>query len=1079
MEDLLHSPAWYGAVLLAERIDPSHTTEIDPERAAASDARAARRLQRWRSLPAFASQSLFTQRLAADGLTEDQLYALLHEPLDSLQRRLAVPPAWLTTLIAAFAPASSADIDDKQDHVEMLSPVQPIIAQGRARVRAGAQRLAQSYPHAPFDPQAVEAILFQDIPDVLALLVSRTLVLEMHVAGMQGQLQGSTPEERYQSFIQRLRQPKHALALLQEYPVLARQVTTRIDQWASFSLELLQHLCADWSAIREMFSSASDPGRLVAVEGRVGDRHRNGRSVQILRFASGFRLVYKPKSLAVDRHFQELIGWLNQRGAQPALRAALVLDRDHYGWVEHIAAQPCHTADEIQRFYERQGAYLAVLYALEATDFHSENLIAAGEHPIPIDLEALFHPHEEIAGLAQADQLAAATMNQSVLRVGLLPLRTWARADSAGLDLSGLGSIEGQLTPQEIPYWENKGTDAMRLGRKRVAMPERQNRPSLAGTPVDALAYTPAIVDGFTRMYRLLHQQHAALLATGGPLARFVDDEVRVVVRPTQTYAWLLQESYHPDVLRDALDRERFFDALWSGVEQRPALARVIAAERRDLLCDDLPLFTTRPGSRSIWSSRGEQIQAYLDETGMSLVRRRLQRMDEDDLKQQSWFIRASLATLAGTGQHRQHSVAHPVAPHGSASKARLLAAARDIGDRLEALAISDGIAATWIGLTLTPHDTWVLAPLGLDLYDGVPGVVLFLAQLGALTGEARYTTLARRGLATMRHGIRELQSHVASVGAFDGWGGLIYTLTRLSLLWEEPPLLDEATALVERLPALIAQDTCLDLISGVAGCLTSLLALYQHAPAPHTFSAAVACGERLLVCAETVEHGIGWPTHIAATGPLLGFSHGVSGMAWSLLRLAELTGEQRFHTAAQAAIDYERSLFDLGKQNWPDLRDMTVYGSLTGDSHDMTAWCHGAPGIGMARLAGLPYLDNAAVRADLDAALQRTLSNGFGFNHSLCHGDLGNLDLLLQAQTSAGYGWLSQPIEQIAAMLLASIEAGGWRCGGHHGIETPGLMTGLAGIGYGLLRVAEPLRVPSVLVLEHREVPSAGLLPA
>jgi lantibiotic modifying enzyme len=34
-------------------------------------------------------------------------------------------------------------------------------------------------------------------------------------------------------------------------------------------------------------------------------------------------------------------------------------------------------------------------------------------------------------------------------------------------------------------------------------------------------------------------------------------------------------------------------------------------------------------------------------------------------------------------------------------------------------------------------------------------------------------------------------------------------------------------------------------------------------------------------------------------------------------------------------------------------------------------------------------------------------------------------------------------------------------------GAETPGLMTGLAGIGYGLLRLAEPERVSSVLLLE------------
>jgi lantibiotic modifying enzyme len=38
-------------------------------------------------------------------------------------------------------------------------------------------------------------------------------------------------------------------------------------------------------------------------------------------------------------------------------------------------------------------------------------------------------------------------------------------------------------------------------------------------------------------------------------------------------------------------------------------------------------------------------------------------------------------------------------------------------------------------------------------------------------------------------------------------------------------------------------------------------------------------------------------------------------------------------------------------------------------------------------------------------------------------------------------------------------------------GVETPGLMTGLAGIGYQLLRLAAPDIIPSVLVLEPPKV--------
>jgi type 2 lantibiotic biosynthesis protein LanM len=356
------------------------------------------------------------------------------------------------------------------------------------------------------------------------------------------------------------------LAFLQEYPVLARQLAICIDHWVAFSLEFLRHLCADWEAIRTTFSPENDPGVLVQVDGSVGDRHRRGRAVLIARFSTGFQVVYKPKSMAVDRHFQELLTWINDRGDHPPFRTLTILDRGTQGWIEFVVAHGCTSPEEVQRFYERQGGYLALLYALEATDFHHENLIAAGEHPVLLDLEALFHPRAGAMDSKQADQPAHRTLSYSVLRVGLLPLRIWSNAESEGIDISGLGAAAGQLTPRGVPQWEGAGTDEMRLTRKRVAMGGGRNRPTLNGAEVEVLHYTDAIADGFTRVYRLLLKHREELLSNDGPLTRFAGDEVRVIVRPTQTYGMLLQESFHPDVLRDALDRDRLLDRLWVGV---------------------------------------------------------------------------------------------------------------------------------------------------------------------------------------------------------------------------------------------------------------------------------------------------------------------------------------------------------------------------------------------------------------------------------------------------------------------------------------------------------------------------------
>jgi lantibiotic modifying enzyme len=132
-----------------------------------------------------------------------------------------------------------------------------------------------------------------------------------------------------------------------------------------------------------------------------------------------------------------------------------------------------------------------------------------------------------------------------------------------------------------------------------------------------------------------------------------------------------------------------------------------------------------------------------------------------------------------------------------------------------------------------------------------------------------------------------------------------------------------------------------------------------------------------------------------------------------------------------------------------------------------MTAWCHGAPGIGLARLRSLPHLDDATTRAEISAALATTLAEGFGHNHSLCHGDVGNLDFVVQAAERLGDPRWYPQANRRAALILEWIAREGWLCGVPLRVESPGLMTGLAGIGHGLLRLAEPTLIPSVLVLE------------
>jgi len=185
-------------------------------------------------------------------------------------------------------------------------------------------------------------------------------------------------------------------------------------------------------------------------------------------------------------------------------------------------------------------------------------------------------------------------------------------------------------------------------------------------------------------------------------------------------------------------------------------------------------------------------------------------------------------------------------------------------------------------------------------------------------------------------------------------------------------------------------------------------------------------------------------------------------------LRLEAATGDARFGQLAREGIEFERGLFSAEARNWPDLRAgaAELAGPHGNGTHFMTAWCHGAPGIGLARLAGLPLYDDARVREEIAHATATTLAHGFGQNHSLCHGDLGNLDFLLEAARVLGDEALEHRVYQQARTSLRVMEERGWLFGLQRNIETPGLMVGLAGIGYGLARLARPERLPSLLAL-------------
>jgi lantibiotic modifying enzyme len=213
----------------------------------------------------------------------------------------------------------------------------------------------------------------------------------------------------------------------------------------------------------------------------------------------------------------------------------------------------------------------------------------------------------------------------------------------------------------------------------------------------------------------------------------------------------------------------------------------------------------------------------------------------------------------------------------------------------------------------------------------------------------------------------------------------------------------------------------------------------------------AKIAAERLLQTAEKQKTGTAWPT-LKETGLRLGgISHGATGIAWALAEWAKHKKSKKLGLLIEGALAYEQTLFDMKSKSWIDLRQ----------NKPTYAWCHGAPGIGLAATKIYEILKNNRSKAMIGKAQKATWKHGLSGDHCLCHGALGNIEVFVSAKDN-------NKIENSISKILNAYQTEKiWRCGLPGRAETPGLMCGLAGIGFGLLRLFDPAKVPNILLLD------------
>jgi type 2 lantibiotic biosynthesis protein LanM len=1075
------------ASTLAERLggDFLPAGPSDPDRVAA-------RLAHWQGLVGRSDPAAFARRLAWDGLELAQVRRALGPVRLADDRPL---PAWAGLLdeIAGVACALAATELDATALGERAGQgrrpipfeelLRPFLRVARGRVEAAAGRAIGRLAAGAWT--ALETRLLAQ----LASLSADTLYWEFAVfrATQQSGLdalfataQATTGRDLYERFGAEVLSDGYG-ALFTTYPVLARLMVTATDGWIGMVTEFVLRLDADWADLTTTFASGADPGPVAALAAGISDSHHGGRTVIALSFASGLQVVYKPKDLGLEQAFFELLGWLGERGAALPFRQLRVINRASYGWVEFAEHQPCSDEAAVRRYFRRAGSFLALLYGLAATDFHLENIVASGEHPVLIDLETLMVPPLELLGEPDsgppAPLLASRQLTQSVLATGLLP--GWiVGSDGRSYDFGGLGWPSEQPSGVPVLTWRHVNTDAMELALDPAPVAARpaHNLVQCRDQAVRTDDYVGELVDGFVDLYRLLQRQRSALLAPDGPLMRLGRERIRIVFRPTQVYAKLLHSTLDRKLLADGIERSIELDVLSHSFVTSAEPNRcwpVRAVEQRALEQLDIPHLVTPADSGDLVLEPGRRIADAFPTSPLAFAVARLESLSPDDCERQVAYIRGALFSRAAPRRAQPLATDWEIPDTEGAplSAAELVEAALAIGRELrqQAIRAADG-SVTWIGVGYLPQaERFQLQPAGLDLYNGAVGIGLFLAALDRVTDSSDYRDLVLGALQPLLTDLRERGPHLARVvglGSASGLGGIVYGLARIGTLLDEPGLVEragDAAALIG--PEVVAEDRLLDVLGGGAGAILGLLALHESSGEVDPLERAAICARH--VVEQQVVSPAGYRTWSTPTGEMLsGFSHGAAGTAYVLLRYGARANDSTARAAAVEAIAYERSVYSPEARNWRDLR---AHAGSDGDAF-MTGWCHGAPGIALARIGGLGALDEPAVREDIEVGLATTRARAAQGTDSVCCGTLGRADILLTAARRLGRPDLAGDALARATVVVQRARASGRYLllpGLPGEVYSPGFFQGTAGIGYMLLRLARPDRLPAVLLWE------------
>ena len=858
-------------------------------------------------------------------------------------------------------------------------------------------------------------------------IVRRALVLEMNIANLTENKNKEQANGYLNRFSQRFRKKEECQQFFDKYPVIFRMVSERIRFWLDTSTELLKRLETDRVEI-ETHTGISRSSALKSVT-QSGDTHCGGRSVTVLQFVDDSCLIYKPRSVDLEYGFQEYLRFFNSNEGSLNLKTIKVLPRIGYGWIEFVKYQELSSKEDGKLFYQRLGLILAITYSINGVDIFFENLIASGPDPVVIDCEAMFHTFIEPNDDRSPVKSLQRELNKSVIGIGILPQPGIGASDTAVFDVTVMGARVDAKAPYTVMGMENFGHASMRFTEIPGWIPENR-----AGSADDFSRAEKGhwVLKGLEIGLSIIHTNIEIITAKGGIVDSCFKNSIRrLIVRDTKIYGSLQQDETHPDLTRDQLDREWYWDNLWSELSDRPVLSLFINSEISQTRQGDIPYFYGSINSLEVTGGDGSTISlaSYISNSPLTAAKQKLRKLTSLDIARQLRFAATTLGldNILGLTQ-----------PKFDPAAARI-DNALTVGEHVITRLTECG-CYKWCDTSTNPApkardvDAVAVVPSDPFMYDGMAGVAMFLNDLGLSRKRNDLIELSVELANAIIIELAESANH--PISGFCGLGSVVYVLNRCQSRNKDFEIFNKD---IERIIASIrrklSNELRMDFLLGISGTGLSILPYAKRTASDDASKIITKIYERLLQLECEIFSAKEPPMGMEY---LRGLSHGISGLALAIYRIGEFLNDKDAHLRAARLIRHEAHL--VAESGWTDSHKFA--------GEPLVGWCHGSAGILLA-LKEMPDITHnfTDIGRYYEYAKRNTLEKGSFPSGCLCHGRAGNIISLSNA---------SIPQEIINRQMFSfenSIFKSGFSSLGAAQTMGVGLMTGISGLGYYFLK--------------------------